>query len=87
MITSALKKIKQKTRTRTRRRDFLKKSKVVTYIYRSDSLQILSMYVHEYIKKYQRVEIKPAGVVLTVYIRDEPLNRYKSDYIIEALMD
>mgnify|MGYP000863567147 FL=1 len=82
-----LKKIKHKTRVRTRYRDVKKKAKSIAYIYRTNGFQGLSMYIKDGIRKRVRKSVSPveAGDVLLISIGDELLDRYRTDHMKESL--
>lgn len=84
---NALRKIKHKTRIRTRYRDAKKKAKAVGYIYRTNGTQGLSMYVKEGVRKrlQRSVPLQNAGDVLFVTIDNEMLNHYRVDHMTETL--
>lgn len=84
---NALRKIKHKTRIRTRYRDAKKKAKAVGYIYRTNGTQGLSMYVKEGVRKrlQKSVPLQNAGDVLFVTIDNEMLNHYRVDHMTETL--
>ena len=84
---SILRKIKQKTRVRTRARSLKKKARTATFIYRTDGTRGLSMYVKDGIHKrfHKEPPIKVAGDVLFISISDELLDRYRTDHMIESL--
>lgn len=86
-VTSVLKKIKHKTRIRTRFRDAKKKAKTVAYIYRTNGAQGVSMYLKDGIRKRikKNTPIHETGDVLLISIGDELLDRYRTDHMIEAL--
>lgn len=85
--TRVLRKIKHKTRIRTRYRDAKKKVKTVSYIYRTNGTQGLSIYLKDGIKKRVKksTPINQTGDVLIVSINDSLLDRYRTDHMIEAL--
>lgn len=82
-----LRKLKHKTRIRTRFRDGQKKVKTVTYIYRTDGRQGLSMYLKDGLRKRfkKNTPVHKTGDVLMVSISDELLDRYRTDHMIEAM--
>lgn len=82
-----LKKIKHKTRIRTRFRDMNKKIKSVAYIYRTNGRQGVSMYVKDGVRKRLRknTPIAEVGDVLLISIGDDLLDRYRTEHMIEAL--
>ena len=86
-MKNVLKKIKHKTRIRTRYRDAKKKARSIAYIYRTNGRQGLSMYVKDGIKKRIRKNTPSveAGDVLLVSIGDELLDRYRTAHMIESL--
>lgn len=87
MIIERLKKIKHRTRIRTRYRDFRKKLDTVIYIYRNDGLYGLSRHIEGGLKKRfaKNVNVNYAGDVLFVSINDSLLDRYRTDHMIEGL--
>ena len=82
-----LKKIKHKTRIRTRFRDMNKKIKSVAYIYRTNGRQGVSMYVKDGVRKrlHKNTPIAEVGDVLLISIGDDLLDRYRTEHMIEAL--
>ncbi len=84
-----LKKIKHKTRIRTRCRDLLIKIKTIRYVYATNGVKGLSIYAKEGLSKriirLQKTEYKNTGDVLIISINDELLDRYRSDHMIESL--
>lgn len=82
-----LRKLKHKTRIRTRFRDGQKKVKTVTYIYRTNGSQGLSMYVNDGLRKRfkKNTPTNKTGDVLLISINDSLLDRYRTDHMIEAL--
>ncbi len=84
-----LKKIKHKTRIRTRYRDLVGKTKSIKYIYKTDGTKGLSKYFKEGIKKRInskiKIEYKNTGDVLIISINDELLERYRADHMAESL--
>jgi len=84
-----LKKVKRKTRIRTRSRNLLAKGKTTLYIYKTDGRQGVSMHVKSAIKKrVHKLEIHPvkeATDVLFVTINDPLLDRYRTDHMMEEL--
>jgi len=86
-MKNILKKIKHKTRVRTRYRDAKKKAKSIAYIYRTNGYQGLSMYIKDGVRKRVRKSVTPveAGDVLLISIGDELLDRYRTDHMRESL--
>lgn len=86
-MISTLKKIKHKTRIRTRFRDAKKKAKTVSYIYRTNGRQGLSMYIKDGLRKrlHKNTPVGDAGDVLLISIGDELLDRYRTEHMREAL--
>ena len=82
-----LRKLKHKTRIRTRFRDGQKKVKTITYIYRTNGSQGLSMYVKDGLRKRfkKNTPTNKTGDVLLISINDSLLDRYRTDHMIEAL--
>jgi glycosyltransferase involved in cell wall biosynthesis len=87
MVTSALKKIKHKTRIRTRYRDTKKKFKTVGYIYRTNGMSGLSAYLKEGVEKRVRknTPIQETGDILFVSVDNSMLNHYRVDHMTETL--
>ncbi|MBH2007639.1 glycosyltransferase [Candidatus Saccharibacteria bacterium] len=83
---SSLHKLKHKTRIRTRYRDAKKKAKTVGYIYRTNGMQGLSMYVRDGIEKRTRKPspVNHAGDVLIITIDNDMLNHYRTEHMIET---
>ena len=82
-----LRKLKHKTRIRTRFRDGQKKVKTITYIYRTNGSQGLSMYIKDGLRKRfkKNTPTNKTGDVLLISINDSLLDRYRTDHMIEAL--
>ena len=82
-----LRKIKHKTRVRTRYRDAKKKFKSVGYIYRTNGIEGVSAYVKEgVIKRVRKMpDIPIAGDVLFITIDNPMLNHYRVDHMTETL--
>lgn len=82
-----LKKVKHKTRIRTRYRDAKKKAASVGYIYRNVGISGVKQYIKSGIKKRierkKAVDIRPVKDVLMITIDDELLDRYRTDHMIE----
>ncbi len=85
-----LRKIKQKTRPRTRVRSINKKVKTTAHIYRTDGLEGVSVYLKSGVKK--RLIKHPTGNtdsnasdVLVISIDMALLDRYRADHTVEQL--
>lgn len=86
-VKDTIRKIKHKTRVRTRVRDAGKKAKTVGYIYRTDGVHGLSAYVKDGVKKRVRKPIphSQTGDVLFITIDNDMLNHYRVDHMTETL--
>lgn len=84
---STIKKVKHKTRVRTRYRDAKKKIKTVGYIYRTNGVSGLKAYVKEGVEKRIRknTPMHETGDVLFVTIDNVMLNHYRVDHMTETL--
>ena len=84
---SMLKKIKQKTRIRTRLRSIPQKIKTVKFIYKTNGMQGINMYIKDGVRKriHKNVPVKTTGDVLFVTISEPLLERYRTDHMMESL--
>lgn len=87
MIKNTLRKVKHKTRVRTRIRDGKKKVETVRYIYRTNGSHGLKMYVKDGVRKRleRDTHLNETGDVLFVTIDNEMLNHYRVDHMTETL--
>lgn len=79
--------VKEKTRIRTRLRSIPKKIKTVKFIYKTNGMQGIDMYIKDGIRKriHKDVPVKPVGDVLLITIGEPLLERYRTDHMIESL--
>ena len=86
-VKSLLIKIKYKTRLRTRYRDAKKKAKTIGYIYRTNGIQGIKMYVRDGISKRLKADtpVSTTGDVLFITIDNDMLNHYRVDHMAETL--
>lgn len=86
-MLKVLRKIKHKTRIRTRIRGLRKKMKTAMYMYRTNGAQGFFLYVKEGLHKrlHKSTPVEAAGDVLLISINDELLDRYRTDHMYEAL--
>ena len=82
-----LKKVKHKTRIRTRYRDAKRRLKAVGYIYRTSGVEGVNHYIKEGVKKRinKEQDSNYAADILFVTIDNAMLNHYRVDHMIETL--
>lgn len=88
-MISTLKKIKRKTRVRTRARALIAKARTALYIFKTDGHVGLSMHIKGAVKKrvhkFETHAVAKATDILFVSINDPLLDRYRTDHMVEGL--